>query len=1048
MTEIASLVVSLGADIGDLTRGLNTADKKVNNFIGGMGRDLQGIGRSVAGLGTQFSLLSAPIGAAMYAGISIAAEFSDSLAELSARTGLTGDALLEARDAALKFGADTSFSAQESIQGMVQLASSGWSVHDAIVGLPGIMNAASAGAVGLSYASDAITNVMSAFGLVNPADAQRVADALIKASGASSADFTGLVEGIGNVGGVAAQYGLTIEDTAAALAVFADAGIAGSEAGTQLKSMLMKLGSPEAAKAMQELGTSFYDLEGNARPLDSVIDDLKVSLDKLPVSEQNRLMQELAGSYGVVGLSALLSAGGIDTMEGKMDASAGAADVAAARMNTFSGKMDALKGSVETLAIKALTPLMDDVLSPLAEKFTDVINSVIKWTDENPALTSTIVGIAAAALTIGPALIVAGIGIQAAGVAIGALGLAVGLLTSPLILATAAVVGLGLGIAYLWSQDIGGIKTKVTDLADSIKGADISGAATDFQTQLAGLFDLGSVSVDTNAVTTWANENIDSILGTVVSLAGIAFGGPVGATIGIASLLSKAIASDFGGIGTFLKDSGIKASVETAFNDLKTDIGSIISTIFGGGGNEPILTRDMIERGLGGSQGSTLSGPFQTFLDDLKHGAEWLSGELPTIVGPITDALSTLGPNIKEFLGNLSGTETEGLLRIATVIGGALGAILTKVVEFGAQFVGDAITNIGNALPQIGSLINDVVSALSRLGQGDWGGVAQKLADGIGHLVSAGLNLMGIDVDFSNWDTTFQGWVTAFQNAWAGIQFIADGIKRTMQGFFLDLQIKFGEWVSDLRQKILDVTSVLGEGHQLDIAPNIDLQLNTLREQRGGFDIADQIYKDLAADLTAGSIDLSPELAGAIAWNPEAIAAGMSQSGRQAVQDALVMALSSENEAAYNVLLPLATELGINIDDLKTQMQTGVTAAAALDYSANVTVAVNLNPTFPNLTAFGQTVSGAMQSAAGISANVQSPIAVPAFADGGLMQHTGYAFLHAGEAVLTPPQTREYLNGSGGGNSISVSINGVQDVDGLLYELRRQGVDLLELARR
>lgn len=908
MTTISSLVVEIGSDIAGLNRGLNQADKKVNNFISGMGRDLRGIGASLTGIGAQFTALTAPIGLALGAGISIASEFQDTMAELGARTGLVGQELLNVRDFALDMGAKTAFSAQQAADGLLELTASGMSAQDAMIALPGIMDAAAAGGVELGMAADSITNIMSSFGLVNPADASSIADSLVRAAGASSADFSGLTEAFANLGNLPSQFGLTVEETAAALAVLADNGIKGAEAGTQLKSMLLKLSSPEAQKAMDELGTSLYDLEGNMRPLDDVLDDIKIGMEDLPVKEQQRLMQELGGAYGIVGLSALLSAGGIDTMLGKMGESAGAADVAAARLNTFSGKMDALKGSVETLAIKALTPFMENVLTPLAEKFTDITNKVIEWTDANPELTQQIVAVAAAALVIGPALVVAGFGIQAMGVAIGALGAAFALLTSPIFLAAAGLIAIGAALAYIWTQDIGGIRTHLEDIASAFQGLDISKYTDRFRTQAEGIFtSLQGVTVDTSGVETWANQNMTAVLDTVVAVAGIVLGGPVGMTIGAAKLISTAIANDFLGIGTFLKDSGIQASIETAFTDLKTDIDAILQGVFSGGGgsNTDQALAELFASGQA-VQAPQTGGALQTFVDDLKMGLAWLKDELPKITGPISDGLAALGEGIGGFIQSLSGTETEGLLRIATAIGGAIGAIITKLLELGASIVGDVLTNIGAALPAIGSFINDFVSALSRLGQGDWSGMAQRLGDSLMHFVDAGAALVGLDMSAI---------ITTLSGLWDSV---SAGITRFTEG----MAVAF-DWI------------------KVNVLDPIKAAIDAIK---------------LALDGLVGGL--------------------------------------------------------------------GAYAGAASNLSAAV-----------NSGASPGDILGALGTAIG------QELHLPGYADGGMVMQTGPAFLHAGERVLNPAETRAYNSGMGGGGNV-INVNGVQDVDSLLAELARRGIYL------
>ncbi len=58
---------------------------------------------------------------------------------------------------------------------------------------------------------------------------------------------------------------MNIQETTGMLALFAQNGTIGAEAGTQLNSMLMKLAAPstEAANTMKELGISAYDAQGH-----------------------------------------------------------------------------------------------------------------------------------------------------------------------------------------------------------------------------------------------------------------------------------------------------------------------------------------------------------------------------------------------------------------------------------------------------------------------------------------------------------------------------------------------------------------------------------------------------------------------------------------------------------------------------------------------------------------------------------------------------------------------------------------------------------------
>ena len=72
-------------------------------------------------------------------------------------------------------------------------------------------------------------------------------------------------EALNNCGAQANSFGMNVQETTGVLALFAQNGTIGAEAGTQLNSMLMKLAAPsaEAANTMKELGISAYDAQGH-----------------------------------------------------------------------------------------------------------------------------------------------------------------------------------------------------------------------------------------------------------------------------------------------------------------------------------------------------------------------------------------------------------------------------------------------------------------------------------------------------------------------------------------------------------------------------------------------------------------------------------------------------------------------------------------------------------------------------------------------------------------------------------------------------------------
>ena len=412
MTTVATLSVIINANDRGLQSGLRKADSAVQGFGSRMQGGLKRAGDGLQDLGKDIGLLVAPLAAFGVAGINVASTFQSSMNEISARTGLVGEDLERVRQYALDLGASTAFSAQDASEGLLQLLSSGSSAAEAMAILPGVMDLAAAGTLGLGYAADTVTDIMAQFGIAvetyedGSTSAEYVTNNLAKAAGASSASVEDLAQGFANVGPVAAMFGLDVRETAATLATLAENGIKGAEGGTALKSVLLNLTRPtdKVKGALKQLGVSLFDANGEVRDFDTIIDDLDYALDQLPMDEQIRLSNTLAGSYGITAFNALRASGGIDGMMEAMNEAAGASEVADARLKGFGGALEGLQGSVETLMINALTPFMDNVLTPMIGQITPVVNEIGAWIQDNPELASGIGTVALAGVALAGAL--------------------------------------------------------------------------------------------------------------------------------------------------------------------------------------------------------------------------------------------------------------------------------------------------------------------------------------------------------------------------------------------------------------------------------------------------------------------------------------------------------------------------------------------------------------------------------------------------------------------------------------------------------------------
>jgi len=392
-----------------LIRIIVRAEDQMSTAMNSMASRLENTGRKMRNVGAGMTAaITAPVVGLGAAALKAYAGYEDVMTEIQARTQATADEMDAMSAQALKMGSDTKFSATEAAQAMLELTSSGSDAAEAMEQLPAVLDLAAAGALDLKTAADGVTDVLSMFNM-EARDSQRVVDALAKASGSSSATVNDLMQAMQNVGPIAAQMGMNVDQTAAALAVFAENGIKGSEAGTNLRSMLLNMtrDTTKVQETWHDLGVSMYDAQGNMRDLDAVFKDLNAAMAGMSMEEQNRIAANLAGSYGLIGFNSLRAANGISDMETRMSDASSASTIADARMSTLSGRFTSLMGSLETLGI-TLGGLTDGPLNSFLIWATDAVNAMRTFAETNPRIAQGIMVIVGLLAALGPVLMIAG----------------------------------------------------------------------------------------------------------------------------------------------------------------------------------------------------------------------------------------------------------------------------------------------------------------------------------------------------------------------------------------------------------------------------------------------------------------------------------------------------------------------------------------------------------------------------------------------------------------------------------------------------------------
>ncbi|MDK7438214.1 phage tail tape measure protein, partial [Bacillus paranthracis] len=222
------------------------------------GNKMQDVGGQV---GTTFAAMTGVIGAGLAMAVKESMNFEQKMADIQAVSGATGDEMKKISELAVEMGEKTKYSSVEAGQGIEELIKAGVSLTDIINGgLEGALNLATAGELELGDAAEIASTALNAFKDDNLSVAQ-AADLLAGAANASATSVGEMKFGLSMVSAVAAGVGLSFKDTTTALALFAQNGLKGSDAGTSLKTMLANLipKSNEAYDMFSDLGLITID---------------------------------------------------------------------------------------------------------------------------------------------------------------------------------------------------------------------------------------------------------------------------------------------------------------------------------------------------------------------------------------------------------------------------------------------------------------------------------------------------------------------------------------------------------------------------------------------------------------------------------------------------------------------------------------------------------------------------------------------------------------------------------------------------------------------
>ena len=204
--------------------------------------------------------------------LDMAGGYDLAMRSVQAKTGATGELMDKLSEQSREMGRTTVHSATEAARGQAFLAQAGFDANEVLSALPGTLNLATAGELGLAEAADIASNVLTGFNL-NVSEADRVADVLALTAQSTNTNVQQMGDAMKYAAAVAAAADADFEETAAAIGLLANAGFQGETGGTALRGAMSKLLNPTKAaqQILDKLGVSAVTSTGDLKPLHDIV---------------------------------------------------------------------------------------------------------------------------------------------------------------------------------------------------------------------------------------------------------------------------------------------------------------------------------------------------------------------------------------------------------------------------------------------------------------------------------------------------------------------------------------------------------------------------------------------------------------------------------------------------------------------------------------------------------------------------------------------------------------------------------------------------------
>lgn len=350
--NVMELFVTLAIKDTAYKKGLKDAEGNASSSTSKIGGAFKTVGKVAK---TAMAAGSAAAAAFTKTSTDSGMNFDTAMSQVAATMGTTVDKIGDVKAKAEEMGRTTKYTATEAAEGMNILAQAGLSADEQISGIGTVLNLASAGAMSLEESASYTAGAVKGFG-DTMSNASYYADLMAKGATLANTDVRGLGEAFSGSAATAKNYGQAADGVTLSLLRLAEQNVTGSEASTALNRAMADLYTPtdDASKALNQLGVSAYEANGEAKDFNDLVDELNGSLQGMTAEQKNNALATIFTTQGLQAFNKMTASSDATVQKfwkGIQDSSGSAAQQAATQLDNLKGDITLLSSATEGLEL-------------------------------------------------------------------------------------------------------------------------------------------------------------------------------------------------------------------------------------------------------------------------------------------------------------------------------------------------------------------------------------------------------------------------------------------------------------------------------------------------------------------------------------------------------------------------------------------------------------------------------------------------------------------------------------------------------------------------